>query len=265
MNVHICYESNLSVLRHRSISANPCILMNKTDNHHLMRLTDVHRTFIVGEVEVRVLRGVDLDIYAGELLIIRGESGSGKSTLMNMIGGIDQPTSGSIIFEGQEITTLADRELTQFRRDNVGFVFQFYNLVPTLSALENVATVTEIADNPMDPAEALNLVGLGDRLDHFPSQLSGGQQQRVAIARALAKQPKLMLCDEPTGALDHDTSVRVLELIQEINHKTGTTVVMITHASAIAQMAHRTAVITDGRIADVNIIENPKTARELSW
>ena len=239
--------------------------MKLTDNGHLMRLTDVHRTFIVGEVEVRVLRGVDLDIYAGELLIIRGESGSGKSTLMNMIGGIDQPTSGSITFDGQEITALGERELTQFRRDNVGFVFQFYNLVPTLSAVENVATATEIAENPMDPAEALELVGLSDRLDHFPSQLSGGQQQRVAIARALAKQPKLMLCDEPTGALDHDTSVRVLELIREINHKTGTTVVMITHASAIAKMADRTAVITDGRIADVKVIENPKTAGELDW
>jgi putative ABC transport system ATP-binding protein len=239
--------------------------MNQKSNGHLMRLADVHRSFIVGEVEVRVLRGVDLDIHAGELFIIRGESGSGKSTLMNMIGGIDQPTSGSISFDGQEITSLNERDLTKFRRDNVGFVFQFYNLVPTLSALENVATVTEIADNPMDPAKALELVGLGDRLDHFPSQLSGGQQQRVAIARALAKQPKLMLCDEPTGALDHETSVRVLELIQKVCHDTGTTVVMITHAPPISQMADRTAVIADGRMKEVTVVENPKTAQEIVW
>lgn len=239
--------------------------MDKGGNGYLMHLKDIHRVFTLGEVEVRVLRGVDLDIHAGELLIVQGESGSGKSTLMNMIGGIDQPTSGSIVFNGQDITTLAEQELTRFRRENVGFVFQFYNLVPTLSAVENVATAVEIADNPMDPAEALDLVGLGDRLDHFPSQLSGGQQQRVAIARALAKQPRLMLCDEPTGALDHDTSIRVLELLQDINQKTGTTVVMITHAPPIAQMANRAAFITDGRISDVKIIENPKAARELTW
>ncbi|MFH1985238.1 MAG: ABC transporter ATP-binding protein [Pseudomonadota bacterium] len=239
--------------------------MKISDNGYLMRLTDIHRTFIVGEVEVKVLRGVDLDVHAGELLIIQGESGSGKSTLMNMIGGIDQPTSGTIIFDGQDITGLTEKELTAFRRENVGFVFQFYNLVPTLSALENVATVTEIADEPMDPAEALDLVGLGDRMDHFPSQLSGGQQQRVAIARALAKRPKLMLCDEPTGALDHETSVMVLELIQNIYKKTGTTVVMITHAPAIAHMADRNAIIRDGRIAEVKVTENPKTARELIW
>ena len=240
-------------------------IMAKANNGFLINLKDVHRTFTMGEVEVKVLRGIDLDVNAGELLIILGESGSGKSTLMNMIGGIDQPTSGSIVFNGQDITTFEERELTRFRRENVGFVFQFYNLVPTLSALENVATVTEIADNPMDPAEALELVGLGDRLDHFPSQLSGGQQQRVAIARALAKQPKLMLCDEPTGALDHDTSIRVLEIIQDINKKTDTTVVMITHAPPIAQMADRTALIADGRISEVKVSAAPKSARELVW
>ncbi len=239
--------------------------MNMEKNINLMCLKDVHRSFIVGEIEVRVLRGVDLDVHAGELLIIQGESGSGKSTLMNMVGGIDQPTSGSITFDGQDITTLTEHELTEFRRNNVGFVFQFYNLVPTLSAEENVATVTEIADNPMDPAEALELVGLGDRTDHFPAQLSGGQQQRVAIARALAKRPKLMLCDEPTGALDHETSVMVLELIQDIYRKTGTTVVMITHAPPIAHMANRNAMILDGRISEIQVNENPKTARELIW
>ena len=235
------------------------------NNGYLMRLRRVHRTFTMGEVEVHVLRGVDLDIFDGELLVVLGESGSGKSTLMNMIGGIDQPTEGSILFKKQEITELAEHDLTLFRREHIGFVFQFYNLVPTLTARENVATATEIAENPMDPEEALGLVGLGDRLDHFPSQLSGGQQQRVAIARAVAKQPKLMLCDEPTGALDHETSLLVLELIQQINQKTGTTVVMITHAPPVAQMAHRSAVIADGRMKDIIRNDAPRTPRELVW
>jgi putative ABC transport system ATP-binding protein len=235
------------------------------DNGCLMRLKDVRRDFIVGEVEIQVLRGVNLNIYPGELLIIQGDSGSGKSTLMNMMGAIDKPTGGSIHFNNQDITAFNEHDLTQFRRGNVGFVFQFYNLIPTLSALENVAAATQIADHPMDPAEALSLVGLGDRLDHFPSQLSGGQQQRVAIARALAKRPRLVLCDEPTGALDHDTSVQVLELIQKINQKTKTTVVMITHASAITQIANRTALIKDGYITDVKTIANPKAACEIRW
>lgn len=233
------------------------------ENNVLMHLTNVHRTFTVGEVEVHVLRGVDLDIYEGELLIIQGESGSGKSTLMNMIGGIDRPTQGTITFNGQDITDFGDRRITQFRRDNIGFVFQFYNLVPTLSAVENVATATEIADNPMNPAKALNLVGLGDRLDHFPSQLSGGQQQRVAMARALAKRPKLMLCDEPTGALDHENTVVILELLQKINKETGTTIVMITHAPAMSRMANRTAIIADGIISDLKITAEPLPAAEL--
>ncbi len=235
------------------------------DNNVLMHLADVHRTFKVGEVDVHVLRGVDLDIYERELLIIQGESGSGKSTLMNMIGGIDRPTKGTITFAGQDITDFGDRRITQFRREHIGFVFQFYNLVPTLSALENVATATEIADNPMDPAEALGLVGLSDRLDHFPSQLSGGQQQRVAMARALAKRPKLMLCDEPTGALDHENTVMILELLQKINRETGTTIVMITHASAMMRLANRRAVIEDGVISEVNTISDPQPANELVW
>lgn len=239
--------------------------MGTGNNGYLMRLRDVHRTFTMGEVEVHVLRGVDLDIYDGELLVVLGESGSGKSTLMNMIGGIDQPTEGSVLFKEQDITELEEHDLTLFRRDHIGFVFQFYNLVPTLTARENVATATEIAEIPMDPEEALGLVGLGDRLDHFPSQLSGGQQQRVAIARAVAKQPKLMLCDEPTGALDHETSLLVLELIQQINQKTGTTVVMITHAPPVAQMAHRSAVIADGRMKDIIRNDTPRTPRELVW
>ncbi|MBU0946860.1 MAG: ABC transporter ATP-binding protein [Proteobacteria bacterium] len=230
-----------------------------------MKLENVHRTFQVGEIAVHVLRGVDLDIYAGELLIIQGESGSGKSTLMNMIGGIDQPSQGKISFEGQDISQLGDRRLTRFRRDQVGFVFQFYNLVPTLSALENVATATEIAENPMNPAEALDLVGLSERMHHFPAQLSGGEQQRVAMARAIAKHPKLMLCDEPTGALDHENTIMILELLQRLNRETGTTMVMITHAQAMTRMANRIAFIADGKIAKVSHNATPLLAKELIW
>ena len=231
----------------------------------LIELADVHRTFTVGEVEVHVLRGIDLSINAEEFLIIQGESGSGKSTLMNMIGGIDRPTSGTITFKGNDLTSLTDRELTRFRRDHVGFVFQFYNLVPTLSAVENVATAAEIARDPMDPAAALEIVGLGDRIDHFPSQLSGGQQQRVAMARALAKRPELMLCDEPTGALDQENTQLILELLQKINRETGTTIVMITHASKMRQLAHRTATIRDGVISDVVVNPHTTGAAEMSW
>lgn len=235
------------------------------ENNVLMHLAGVHRTFTVGEIDVHVLRGVNLDIYQKELLIIKGESGSGKSTLMNMIGGIDTPTQGTINFNGTNINELGDQEITRFRRDHVGFVFQSYNLVPTLSALENVATATEIASNPIDPADALRMVGLGGHLDHFPSQLSGGEQQRVAVARALAKRPKLMLCDEPTGALDHDNTVKILELIQKINNETDTTIVLITHAQALSQIADRTAVIADGVISEVQLNSNPLPVSEIVW
>ncbi len=231
----------------------------------LMSLKNVHKTFTMGEVKVPVLRGVDLDIYPNELLIILGESGSGKSTLLNMIGGIDQPTNGQITFEDNDITRLTESELTRFRRQQVGFVFQFYNLIPTLTALENVATATEIADHPIPPEEALELVGLADRLDHFPSQLSGGQQQRVAIARAIAKRPQLMLCDEPTGALDHETTEMVLELLQSINKQTETTMIMITHASAMTKIANRSAIITDGKVNYIKEIASPISPREISW
>ncbi len=230
-----------------------------------MSLKDVHKTFTMGEVKVPVLRGVDLDIFPNELLIILGESGSGKSTLLNMIGGIDQPTSGQITFKENDITRLNEGELTRFRRQQVGFVFQFYNLIPTLTALENVATATEIADDPLAPEEALELVGLGDRLDHFPSQLSGGQQQRVAIARAIAKRPQIMLCDEPTGALDHETTEMVLELLQNINKQTETTMIMITHAIAMTKIANRSATITDGKVVDITKITSPISPREIAW
>lgn len=228
-----------------------------------MEIEDVHRTFLMGEVEVPVLRGVNLEIYANELLIILGESGSGKSTLLNMIGGIDQPSSGNITFQGQNLGTLSEHKLTEFRRKKIGFVFQFYNLIPTLTAVENVAVAAEIVTNPMDPAETLDLVGLGDRLDHFPSQLSGGQQQRVAIARALAKRPKLMLCDEPTGALDQETTENILELLQKINKQTGTTMVMITHSSLMVGLADRSALILDGIVTDIRRNEIPLSPQEL--
>lgn len=231
----------------------------------LMQLRDVHRTFTMGEVEVAVLRGLDLDVISGELLVILGESGSGKSTLLNMIGGIDTPTSGSISFRDNELTKLSERELTLFRRREVGFVFQFYNLIASLTALENVAVATEIADNPISADEALEMVGLGDRMGHFPAQLSGGQQQRVAIARAIAKRPQLMLCDEPTGALDQETTVMVLELLQKLNKQTDTTMVMITHSLAMSTIADRSATIKDGKIVDVKIPADVLAPAEIDW
>lgn len=231
----------------------------------LIRLEDIHRTFHTGEIDVHVLQGIDLNIFQGEFLIIRGESGSGKTTLMNIIGGIDSPTAGAVFFRDREITKFQEKEKTQFRRNHIGFVFQFYNLIPTLTALENVAIAADIAPDPMDPAHALSLVGLSDRANHFPSQLSGGQQQRVAIARALVKRPELLLCDEPTGALDQDTSIIVLELLQKINQDTQTTMVMITHALPMEEMANRTALIADGLIKEIKVIDQPKPARDIQW
>jgi len=217
----------------------------------LIDIRDVFKTYTMGEVEVPVLKGVDLEIRRGEMLTILGESGSGKSTLMNMIGGIDRVDRGTLLFEGEDIAAYNETQLTAYRRDKVGFVFQFYNLVPTLTALENVWAAAEIVNDAMDPAAALELVGLGDRKEHFPAQLSGGQQQRVAIARALAKRPALLLCDEPTGALDHDTSAVILALLRKVNQETQTTLVMITHNPENAVITDRTAVIADGRIASL--------------
>lgn len=231
----------------------------------LIRITNLHRSFTVGEVDVHVLRGINLEIQSGEFLIIKGESGSGKSTLMNMIGGIDKPSKGSIVFDDFDISQLNDKKITKFRRNHVGFIFQFYNLVPTLTAVENVATATEIAINPMNPKDALQLVGLGDRLTHFPSQLSGGQQQRVSVARAIAKRPSLLLCDEPTGALDQENTVVILELLQKINRETGTTVVMITHSPAMSQIANKTAIIKDGIISEIIETVTPVKASEIVW
>jgi len=229
-----------------------------------IRCRGVHKTFRMGEVDVPVLKGVDLDIYRGELTVVLGPSGSGKSTLMNLVGGIDRPDSGEILGGGRDLSQLGDRALTDYRRRNVGFVFQFYNLVPTLTALENVQVSTEIADDPMEPREALRLVDLEDRRDHFPAQLSGGQQQRVSIARALAKKPRVMLCDEPTGALDLKTGQKVLELLTRLNEETGTTIVIITHAPPIAQLAHQVIHITsEGLEARRN--EKPCQVKDMDW
>ncbi len=225
-------------------------------------LTKVYR---MGEVEVQALRSVDLDLYRGELVVILGPSGSGKSTLLNILGGLDAPTSGAVRFLDHELTGARDRELTRYRREHVGFVFQFYNLIPSLTARENVALVTEIAERPMDPAEALGLVGLSARLDHFPAQLSGGEQQRVAIARAVAKRPDALLCDEPTGALDYETGKLVLDVLERVNKELGTTTAVITHNAAIAAMADRVIRLRSGQISEIR--RNPRRARpdELSW
>jgi putative ABC transport system ATP-binding protein len=230
-----------------------------------IKLEDVSKTYVMGEVKVPVLKGLNLEIYKGQLTAILGDSGAGKSTLLNMIGGIDRPTSGRILFGDKDIAQLSDRALTIYRRQNVGFVFQFYNLVSTLTALENVEVSTEIADDPMDPARALDLVQLKELVSHFPAQMSGGQQQRVAIARALAKQPSLMLCDEPTGALDQQTSVTVLNLLSDLNEKLNTTIVIITHNQNIAKMAHRVVRIGDGKIEKAYVNEHPLKAEEIPW
>lgn len=225
----------------------------------------VTKTYRTGEVEVQALRGVDLDFYESELVVLLGPSGSGKSTLLNILGGLDVPTSGSVFFRDIDLTSCDENALTKYRRDNVGFVFQFYNLMPSLTARENVALVTEIAGAPMEPAEALSLVGLADRLDHFPAQLSGGEQQRVAISRAVAKRPEVLLCDEPTGALDSETGILVLEAIELVNRELGTTTVLITHNRTIAEMADRVISFSDGRISDVRTNARRRPARELNW
>jgi putative ABC transport system ATP-binding protein len=225
-------------------------------------LTKIYR---MGEVEVHALRGIDLLLYAGELVVLLGPSGSGKSTLLNILGGLDVPTAGHVWYHGEDLTSASDAELTAFRREHVGFVFQFYNLIPSLTARENVAIVTEIAPQPLAPAEALAMVGLTERLDHFPAQLSGGEQQRVAIARAIAKRPVVMLCDEPTGALDSSTGIRVLDALEQVNNTMGTTTVIITHNVDIARMAHRVLYMADGRIVREQVNEQRIAARELHW
>ncbi len=235
------------------------------DEKTVFRAQGVTKIYRMGEVEVHALRGVDLDLYSGELAVLLGPSGSGKSTLLNILGGLDHPTDGQVFYHGREITNATDGELTNYRRYYVGFVFQFYNLIPSLTARENVAAVTEIAKNPMKPEEALEMVGLADRLDHFPAQLSGGQQQRVAIARAIAKRPSVLLCDEPTGALDSSTGIVVLEALTRANRELGTTTALITHNAGVAGIADRVVHLSDGRIVKVERNQEKKDPREVTW
>jgi len=225
-------------------------------------LTKVYR---MGEVDVRALAGVDLCLYQGELMVLLGASGSGKSTLLNILGGLDVPTDGRVFYRDEELTDADDSTLTEYRRDHVGFVFQFYNLIPSLTARENVGLVTEVAPDPMAPEDALALVGLGERMDHFPAQLSGGEQQRVAIARAVAKRPDVLMCDEPTGALDAETGRLVLTVLERVNRELGTTTAVITHNAPIASMADRVVTLADGRIKST--VENSEKlgAEAISW
>jgi putative ABC transport system ATP-binding protein len=223
------------------------------------------KTYAMGEVEVHALRGIDLDIDDGRFVVILGHSGSGKSTLLNIVGGLDVPTSGSVRYRGQPLTAATERALTAFRRHKVGFVFQFYNLIPSLTARENVDLVTEISDNPMPSEEALALMGLADRADHFPAQMSGGEQQRVAIARAIAKRPDVLLCDEPTGALDITTGVVVLDALARVNNELRTTVAVITHNAAISAMADRVVTLADGRIVSDQANAVRAAAGDIRW
>jgi putative ABC transport system ATP-binding protein len=223
------------------------------------------KTYTSGEVQVHALRGVDLEVSGGEVVVLLGPSGSGKSTLLNIMGGLDHASSGQLFFRNVELTSLGDRDLTNYRREHVGFVFQFYNLMPSLTAYENVALVTEVAEHPMRPEEALALVGLEARMDHFPSQLSGGEQQRVAIARAVAKRPEVLLCDEPTGALDSKTGIRVIDALLSINAQLGTTTLIITHNATIQDVAHRVLFFADGRISKAQVNENRRAAESLTW
>jgi putative ABC transport system ATP-binding protein len=225
----------------------------------------LNKIYTAGDLEVRALAGVDLDISGGEVVVLLGPSGSGKSTLLNIMGGLDQATSGTLFFNGQELTKLDDRGLTDYRRQHVGFVFQFYNLIPSLTAAENVALVTEIAQDPMTPSESLALVGLQDRMHHFPAQLSGGEQQRVAIARAIAKRPEVLLCDEPTGALDSKTGIKVIEALLSVNEQLGTTTMIITHNADIQSVADRVLFFADGRIARIQKNESRRAAAEVTW
>lgn len=231
----------------------------------IFRTEGVTKVYETGDVKVFALDGVDLALYESELTVLLGPSGSGKSTLLNILGGLDHATDGRVWFKDTELTNMPDRGLTKYRRDHVGFVFQFYNLVPSLTARENVQLVTDVAPDPMPADEALELVGLGKRLDHFPSEMSGGEQQRVAIARAIAKRPQILLCDEPTGALDSTTGVQVLEVLRDINERFGTTTVVITHNAEIQRMAHRVIFFQDGKISEVRVNEQRLAPSEIAW
>jgi len=227
--------------------------------------TGLTKTYTSGETNVLALRGVSLEIQAGEVVVLLGPSGSGKSTLLNIMGGLDLPTAGSLDFKGEDLTRFSERALTVYRREHVGFVFQFYNLIPSLTAYENVALVTEISDKPMSPDDALAVVGLKDRARHFPAQLSGGEQQRVAIARAIAKRPDVLLCDEPTGALDSKTGALVIQALLDVNKQIGTTTLIITHNATIQSVADRVLFFADGQISRTQVNEVRRSAAELTW
>lgn len=231
----------------------------------VLTVRDVQRIFTMGEVKVQVLKDLSFDVYDGEVLAMVGPSGSGKSTILNLIGGLDQPNHGSVMFDGIDLAKVSSGVLTRYRRKNVGFVFQFYNLVPNLTALENVLSAAELAEEPLDAEEMLNKVGLADRANHFPSQLSGGEQQRVAIARAVVKNPTLLLCDEPTGALDFETGIRALELLLQFNRDLGTTILIITHNTALADVAHRVIHLRSGEIVSVEENQHPRPPSEVVW
>lgn len=236
-----------------------------TQARAVLTCRDLHKIYRMGEVDVHALDGVDFTLHSGELLVLLGVSGSGKSTLLNILGGLDVPSSGQVFFERDALGEADQAALTEYRRRHVGFVFQFYNLIPSLTARENVALITDIADDPLEPEEALALVGLGDRLDHFPAQLSGGEQQRVAIARAVAKRPAILLCDEPTGALDSKTGVLVLDVIERVNRELQTATAVITHNAPIAEMAHRVVTLADGRVHSERRVSQRRRPSELSW
>ena len=234
-------------------------------DHVLLRLEHVDKTFRMGEVAVEALRDVSLEIFEGEMLVLVGPSGSGKTTILNIVGGLDSVTAGKVYFRGSDMTAFTPAELTRYRRDTVGFVFQFYNLVSNLTARENVMVATELSRDPMDVAEALRLVELQERIDHFPSQLSGGEQQRVSIARAMAKNPALLLCDEPTGALDFNTGKRVLRMLIDLKQQLGRTIVLITHNNAIAPIANRVIRLRSGQVVEVHTNPSPVPPEEITW
>jgi putative ABC transport system ATP-binding protein len=234
-------------------------------NGFVFKAVGITKVYHMGEVEVRALRGVNLDLNESEFVVLLGPSGSGKSTLLNILGGLDVPSSGQVLYRDRDLTVAGEAALTDYRRNHIGFVFQFYNLIPSLTARENVALVTEIVGNPMAPEEALKLVNLTERMDHFPAQLSGGEQQRVAIARAIAKRPAVLLCDEPTGALDIATGIVVLEAIARANRELGTATVVITHNAAIAAMADRVVRLSDGHIISIEQNTQRRSPQELSW
>lgn len=239
--------------------------MDNNESTTVFKTVDLVKIYQMGQVQVHALRGIDLELDQGEMVVLLGASGSGKSTLLNILGGLDHPTSGQVLYRGRDLAVASDAELTEYRRFHVGFVFQFYNLISSLTALENVSIVTEIAQDPMPAQEALDIVGLAGRIHHFPSELSGGEQQRVAIARAIAKNPAVLLCDEPTGALDSETGVVVLEAIERVNRELGTTTALITHNAAIAAMADRVIQLSDGRIASVHSNESRQPPHTICW